>query len=123
MTQDPTTTDPAAQALYKLLGEFAPGLVPYAIIAWILFAKLRAIALAAEKFPGLDDRLDKIERSLRELTLETKTQLSRIHTDVLSIEGRVARLEGRPPQKSAVESHSSWLLLGADPLNLKGEIK
>lgn len=121
--QDPTTADPAAQALYKLLGEFAPGLVPYAILGWIVIAKLRAIALAADKLPGLDERLDKIERTLRELTLETKTHLGRIHTDVVSIEGRVARLEGRPPQKAQSESPSTWLLMGSDPLNLKGEVK
>lgn len=121
--QDPTTAaDPAAQALYKLLGEFAPGLVPYAILGWIVIAKLRAIAVAADKLPGLDERLDKIERSLKELTLETKTHLGRIHTDVISIEGRVSRLEGRAPQKAA-DSHTSWLLVGSDPLNLKGEIK
>jgi len=122
LLQDPTTADPAAQALYRLLGEFAPGLVPYAILGWIVIAKLRAIAVAADKLPGLDDRLDKIEHSLRELTLETKTQMGRIHTDVMSIEGRVARLEGRSPQKPNQED-TSWLLRGSDPLNLKGELK
>jgi len=121
--QEPT--DPAAQALYKLLAEFAPGLVPYAILGWIVIAKLRTIAVAADKLPELDQRLDKIESSLRELTTETKSHLNRIHTDVLSIEGRVSRLEGRttPKTQPPTDGRSSWLLMGSDPLNLKGEVK
>lgn len=122
--QDPTTaaTDPGAQALYKLLAEFAPGLVPYAILGWIVITRLRAIAVAADKLPNLDQRLDKIESALRELTQETKTHLGRIHTDVVSLDGRVSRLEGRSTQKTS-EGQSSWLLMGSDPLNLKGDVK
>ncbi len=111
--QDPAT-DPAQQALLKLLTDFAPGLIPYAILGWIVISKLRAVALAADKLPGLDSRLDQIEKTLRDLSTETKVQLGRIHTDVTGIEGRVARLEGRPPQKTPIDSHSSWILLGSD---------
>lgn len=119
--QDPNATDPGAQALFKALSDLAPGLVPYAVLGWIVIAKLRAIAVAADKLPDLYTRLDKIEGKLDELVTESKSQFSRIHAEFVSMDVRVARLEGRPQKPT--ESRSSWLLMGSDPLNLKGESK
>lgn len=112
-------TEPDLGTAMNYLATYAPELVPYVLLAAIAFGKIRGIHRAVEKLLTIDTRIEQIDkcleqmdRSLKELATETRGQFTHIRQDLVNLDSRVSRIEGRHAAAlhSAAESRSSWVM-------------
>lgn len=109
--QEEAMTEPDLGPTMKVLANYAPELVPYVLLAWIAFGKLRGIHSSLEKLLTIDARIEHMDKSLKDLAQETRAQFIHIRQELVNLDGRVSRIEGRGVYAPG-ESRSSWGVIG-----------